>query len=196
MFLHHLSGYDAHLLIKEFNCDEEQIDVVAQNKEKYISFSKNVLVVSYTNSSNKTNKIYCTLRFLHSFKLNVSSIDKLARNLTIDQLKHTREHFKDSDVKFDLVRRQGIFPYQYMNSFDRLNDSQLSSKDVFFSDLTNTHISNGEYEHAKKVWETFKCETVGDYSDLYLKLIFLALLEKFAQKHMLQIRHNIIQHQV
>ena len=44
---HNLSGYDAHLFIKELGKCSKDIGVIAKNKEDYITFSVNVVVNRY-----------------------------------------------------------------------------------------------------------------------------------------------------
>jgi len=73
----------------------------------------------------------------------------------------------------------GIFPYEYCNSRPKLDDTTLPSKDTFFSSLTETEIDDNEYNHAIKVWDHFKCETLGQYSDLYLKVDVVLLADIF-----------------
>ena len=63
--------------------------------------------------------------------------------------------------------RKGVYPYDYMNSFEKFKE-QLPSKEEFYSVLNNKHISDDDYKHAKKVWETFSMKNMGDYHDLYL----------------------------
>lgn len=62
------------------------------------------------------------------------------------------------------VKKKGVYPYDYMCSFDKLNDTQLPEK---------------EYEHAQKVWETSNLKTIGDYHDLYLGYDVLLLANVF-----------------
>ena len=56
-----------------------------------------------------------------------------------------------------------------MESPEQLKETQLPAKKYFFSKLTQSNISEEDYNHAKTVWETFKCKTIQDYHDLYLK---------------------------
>ena len=42
-------------------------------------------------------------------------LDKLASNLDDDQCKHLREFYKEEEV-FRLMRRKGVYPYDYMDS--------------------------------------------------------------------------------
>ena len=45
--------------------------------------------------------------------------------------------------------------------------------------LSNQHITDEDYEHAQKVWSTFKCKSFGDYHDTYLKADVLQLADVF-----------------
>ena len=53
------------------------------------------------------------------------------------------------------------------------------SKRDFFSTLTETGIKEEDFEHAKLVWDHFDCNTLGEYSDLYLKIDVLLLADVF-----------------
>ncbi|KAB0790332.1 hypothetical protein PPYR_15326 [Photinus pyralis] len=74
---------------------------------------------------------------------------------------------------------QGIFPYDYVDSWERLNEPELPPRDAFFSNLKNEAVSEANYEHALNVWNTFNIKTLGDYSDLYLKTDVLLLVDIF-----------------
>ena len=66
-----------------------------------------------------------------------------------------------------------------MDSFNKFKEKGLPSIENFYSKLTCEDITNSDYNHAKKVWEEFKCETMGDYHDLYLKSDVLILADVF-----------------
>ena len=63
VFFHNLTGYDSHLFIKNLGSPnkKENIDCIPNNEEKYISFTKNIIVGQYTNKKgevkDKTFKI-------------------------------------------------------------------------------------------------------------------------------------------
>ena len=78
-----------------------------------------------------------------------------------------------------LLKRKGVFPYDYVSSFEKLNEPNLPSKDAFFSSLYQSHISDEDYEHAKKVWQKFHIQDLGQYSDLYMKTDVILLAEVF-----------------
>ena len=65
-----------------------------------------------------------------------------------------------------------------MRSFEKFTE-RLSSKEKFYSSLTDKNISDKEYEHALQVWDRFAMETIKVYHDLYLKYDILLLADVF-----------------
>ena len=145
-----------------------KIDCIPNNEEKYIRFSKNIWV-----GENTYNKI----RFLDSFKLMTSSLDKLLINLDESQLKNLSRFFNRKQLP--LVRRKGVFPYKYLDSFEKLNEMRLPPKYAFYSKLNAEGISNEDYTHAQKVWRKFNMKTLKDYLELYNKIDVLFLADVF-----------------
>jgi len=86
-------------------------------------------------------------------------------------------HLVDDDFK--LLTRKGVFPYEYIDSIERLRETRLPSRDSFYSSLIDDIVSENDYAHAIRVWERFRIETLGDYSDLYLKTDVLLLADVF-----------------
>ena len=66
-----------------------------------------------------------------------------------------------------------------MISIERLKERKLPPKEAFYSKLDDEDISNEDYQHALNVWNTFKCQTLQDYHDLYLKSDVLLLADVF-----------------
>ena len=77
------------------------------------------------------------------------------------------------------MTKKGIYPYDYMDSFDRFDEVALPPKDSFYSILTDEHVSEEEYQHAQNVWDAFDLKTMGQYHDLYLKTDVLLLADVF-----------------
>ena len=258
--IHNLKNYDAHLLISAVKKRHGKVTVIANNSEKYITFTLGGVV------------------FKDSCAYMQSSLDSLVDNLTEDQLESTRTYLErklptfsdigDSDSDFDeseyeedeyddpissdlgngptwsspsslndvesddeeiinntgypllpddwsplletdgmdddikyldemvdfdyrrqnrsnrpnlndeekklvdadlkLIKKKGIYPYEYMDSFERFKETQLPPIEAFSSRLTGKDISKKEYLLAKKVWEQFDCQTLLDYHNLYL----------------------------
>ena len=107
---------------------------------------------------------------------NCKNKDKDCINPIYDQLKYTSEIFKCD--KLNLMARKGVYPYDYMDSFDKFN-SQLPSKEDFYSILNDKHISKEDYQHVQNVWNTFSLKNMGEYHDLYLQSDILLLADVF-----------------
>ena len=116
------------------------------------------------------------LTFIDSFQFMSSSLDRLVSNLPKESLKHTSKVFQGE--KLDLMSQKGVYPYDYMDSFNKFNE-KLSAKEEFYSLLNNENISDEDYEHAENVWNTFELENMGDYHDLYMKSDVLLLADVF-----------------
>ena len=182
---HNLSGYDSHLFIKNLGFSEGNIDCIPNNEEKYISFSKKIPVKSYTKKvkneegepAEKEITIYHTLRFIDSFKFMATSLDKLVNNLPKDDFINLGLYY--SSDKFNLLARKGVYPYEYMDSLEKLKETTLPPKEAFYSRLNDKGISDEDYVHALKVWKKFKMEYFKDYHELYNKIDVLLLADVF-----------------
>ena len=164
---HNLSGYNAHLIITELGAHTSEMGVIAKNKEDYISFSIKV-VDSYIDKNGEEKDKLIELRFIDSFKLMSSSLDSLTKNLVRGGKKLFG--FEDySELQYDQLTRKGVYPYEYVNSWDRFNETQLPPIDVFYSNLNMSSISEEGYQHTQRVWKEFGIHNLGDYHDLYLR---------------------------
>ena len=195
---HNLSGYDAHLFIKELGrkFNRGDIGVIAENKVKYISFNVkiNVKLAGVRNEDGKEICKNIQLRFSDSCRFMASCLDKLASNLwgtsgiqcdkckgnvelinisgdyiaslgcercrtkktkalDEDDLKKNFKHTSRSleDEKFRLMIRKGAYPYEYMNSWKKFQETSLPLKDAFYSRFNMKGISDQDYEHTKQV---------------------------------------------
>ena len=75
--------------------------------------------------------------------------------------------------------RKGIYPYKYMDSWERFNETSLPSKKEFYSNLNMEDIDETDYRHGNNVFKSFKLENLGDYHDLYVKSDTLLLADVF-----------------
>lgn len=78
-----------------------------------------------------------------------------------------------------LVTRKGVYCYDYTHSWLKLEENALPSKEDFYSTLYETPIEDDEYIFAMDVWSNFNCHTLGEYSDLYLKIDVLLSVDVF-----------------
>ena len=186
ILFHNLSGYDVHLFIKElgkrFNRDD--IGVIAENKEKYISFNVkiNVKLTGVSNEDSNEVRKDIQVRFKDSCRFIASSLDKLASNLDDDQCKHLREFYKEEEI-FRLMRRKGVYLYEYMDGWEKFEEISLPLKDAFYSRLNMKGISDKDYEHGQQVWNRItpghENITLVDYHDVYLATDLLLLADVF-----------------
>jgi len=91
------------------------------------------------------------LKFIDSLNFMMSSLDVLVKGSTPEDMKVTEKACEDSE-KRKLLLKKGIYPYEYMDSFERFHETGLSAKEEFFSKLARKGIIDEEYVHAKKVW--------------------------------------------
>ena len=118
---HNLSNYDSHLFIKNLGFSKGNINCIPNNNEKYISFTKEIQVGSYTNKEGKNKSLYHAIRFIDSFKFMAASLDSLVNNLPEDALNNVKRYY--SGEKLSLVTRKGVYPYEYMDSSERLKEN-------------------------------------------------------------------------
>ena len=68
--------------------------------------------------------------------------------------------------KFVLLLRKGFYPYEYMDSWERSDETSLPDKKAVYSELNLKDITDKDYEHAQKVWEVFEIKNLGKYHQL------------------------------
>lgn len=159
---YNLSNYDAHFVIKYIALGfNGAINLLSINKERYTSFIKNVQKAQTIN-----------FKFIGSFRFLPESLAKLASYC--DKLNLIEKEFPNN---YNLLTRKGVFPYEYIDRFDRLDEKCLPDKTKFYSQLNDSHITDSDYEHAQYVWSTFNIKTIGEYSDLYLKTVIFFWLK-------------------
>ena len=191
VIFHYLRGYDSHFIMQETGeivkkhtyinkkgkKTQMNINAIPNNMEKYMAFM-----------------LGRHLTFLDSFQFMSSSLEKLVNNLikcnncknckndlycinpNFEKLKYIFEPFKKQQLP--LMARKGVYPYDYMDSFDKFNE-KLPTKEEFYSILNNEHISDEDYKHTQNVWNTFSLKNMGEYHDLYLKSDILLLADVF-----------------
>lgn len=173
IYFHNLSGYDAHLFIKKLGEARGSMKLIPKTKENYVSFTKFIPIEDQ----------FFQLRFVDSFKFLGTSLEKLVNIMKKDDFDHLLRFFPNS-TQFQLLTRKGVYPYEYMNNWERYNEQCLPPQKGFYSSLSNEHISDKDYEHACLVWKEFNIANLGEYTDLYLKtdvLLLADIFEKFRE---------------
>ena len=162
IILHNSKYYDSHLIIEKLHGsmlpEKAEIRVIASNSEQFISFQ------------------FCGLRFIDSCLFLSASLETLVENLkkSNGEFKITREYFNT-----DIMLQKGVYPYENMTDRSKFAETSLPPKTAFYSKLTESDISDADYEFAQKIFKDFGCKTMQDYHDLYLKSDVCLLADVF-----------------
>ena len=97
---------------------------------------------------------------------------------------HTTRHFDKltaggNRIDNEIIYSKGIYPYEYMDSFDRFDETQLPSKDKFYSRLNEEDITGEQYDRAVKTLEKLNCKNLRDYHNFYVSLDTILLADIF-----------------
>ena len=88
--------------------------------------------------------------------------------------------FCDNDMnKFISHLRKGVYPYEYMDDWDKFEEKELPSKECFHSELTLEDISDTDLKHANNVFKKFNLNNLGEWHALYVKSDTLLLADIF-----------------
>ena len=175
--------------------------------EKCITFS-----VPIKKKCDDSKIIIYKLRFIDSFRFMLillpELVDNMSRNFISIECKSCTENntceecrnlieglikkfpsiyqFCNGDLnKFVLLLRKGVYPYEYMDSWEKFDKTTLPPKETFHSNLNLEDISNTDYVHAQKVWEAFEIKNLGEYHNLYTQtdtLLPADVFENFRNK--------------
>ena len=174
VLFHNGSVYDYNFIIKYLAREfKDNFECLGENTETYISSTvpfKKVI---------KDKEIKYRIRISDSDRFMQDSLSNLLDNLSEIKIKeidykvlikrfYNTYQLSMNDInKFKLLLRKGVYPYEYMDSWKRFNETELPSKNKFYSTLNLEDISDN---HAINAWNTFKINSLGEYHDLYVKL--------------------------
>ena len=97
----------------------------------------------------------------------------------INRFANTYEFCNKDINRFILLLRKGIYPYEYIDSWERFDETSLPDKEAFYSSLNMEGITSVDYRHAKRVYKGFKLKNLGNYHDLYVQSDTLLLADVF-----------------
>ena len=78
-----------------------------------------------------------------------------------------------------MLFRKGVYPYGYIDGWDKFNENIIPSKESFYSNLTLENITKTDYAHANNVFKKFNINNLGEYHDLYVRSDTLLLADVF-----------------
>ena len=77
----------------------------------------------------------------------------------MDNFKHNgKSPYVNDDTYLDILTYKTVYPYAYMNAWDKFNETGLPTTEYLYSKLYNEHTSEDDYERAKLVWNTFNLQ--------------------------------------
>ena len=105
------------------------------------------------------------------------SVDYLTGTIDDNDRISLKQEFGEENYK--LLNKKGIYPYNYFDEKEKYLETKLPKKEKFFNKLNNNNISNDDYKHTLKVFKTFECKDLLEYSILYLKTDICHLSDVF-----------------
>lgn len=169
VIFHNLRRYDGHLIMQKIGqtCESHgfDLDCIAKTSEDYLAFS-------LVKKSERWR-----IRFIDSCQFLCSSLDNLVKQLPLDGFIAMNKFIEPEHVR--LLTRKGVFPYDYIDGWQKLDEKNIPPIQCFHSELTGENICQDDYDHACNVMKLLKLKSLGEYSDLYLTCDVLLLADVF-----------------
>ena len=129
-------------------------------------------------------KAVCNFIGLENNKLNYECRECKKRwlmpiNELIKKFSNVYQFYNEDTKKFILLLRKGVYPYEYMDTWERVNEISLLDKKSFHNELYLEDITDESYSHAQIVFEKFNLKNLGDYHNLYVQSDTLLLADVF-----------------
>ena len=179
MIFHNGSIYDNHLIIKQISEDfNDNFTCAGENTEKYITFSMDV--VKKDTSIKKKRPETFRLRFIDNYRFMGTKLDRLVKHLAepckylsdniLKQRFYNTYQLCDGNMeKIKLLLRKGVYPYEYMDSWEKIKLSVPLNKKHYYSELNDSNINDSDIKHVKNICSTLNINNLGEYHDLYVQ---------------------------
>ena len=146
------------------------------HNNKCFDYKSNLDYVRITKNKKLLLKCFnCNIYYEKKFNNNL--IKKFKNTYSLCNNDTTESSSSERINKFVLLLRKGVYPYEYMDSWERFNEKVLPSKKDFYSNLNMEDINDIDYRHANNVFKRLKLENFGDYHDLYVQSDTLLLAD-------------------
>ena len=147
---HNLRGYDSHLIISTLGIEnQDSVYCIPNNLEKIRDVQRWAVDV-----------------YIDFMEFMAESLEKLSSNLKDEDMIITKKY--TSEANFKMLRKKGIYPYDYVSDFAVFGEGELPPKECFYSVLHGEGISDAEYEEGKQIWKNLGCKKFGDRRPQYL----------------------------
>ena len=161
IFGHNSQNFDQSFLIRALQNLDNKIpfSCLPRNSNKFISIQIGPFIIK---------DLYLFLN---------KSLDYLTGTIDDNDRISLKQEFGEENYK--LLTKKGIYPYDYFDEKQKYKELELPKKEKLFNKLNNRNISNEDYKHALKVFKTFECKDLLEYSILYLKTDICHLSDVF-----------------
>jgi len=169
--MHSFKSFDLQLLLSNISkFPEETVDVIPNNSEKFLSII--------------TSSFY----FIDSLMHLSASLETLVKNLNPKNSseKDFRRNFRPmiktfGSSKAKALCRKGVYPYEFMSSFEKFKEKTFPNQTDFYNSLTGNSVEDLDYTYGKSIFDKY-CSNMGDYHDIYLltdTLLLLCVMDKW-----------------
>ena len=107
-------------------------------------------------------------------------------NELIKRFANTYEFCNEDIKKSILLFRKGVYPHEYMDSWERFDERSLPDKEAFYSSLNMEYITDVDHRHGKRVFKSLNNNNLASYHDLYIQsdtLLLADVFENFRNKY-------------
>ena len=155
------------------------------SQKVFIKFNLKIVIVFLEYESVKDNFIKC--KYL---SCNKDYSNKFKEKLK-EQFKNTFKFSNNVINKLNLLLRKGVYPYEYIDDWEKFNETKITEKEEIYSDLNMADITDVDYIHVKRVHQDFEIKNFVEYNNLYLKsgALFSADFFKNYRKNFWKIYH-------
>ena len=199
VLFHNFKGYDSNFLVRNgllkrtdwkisplyqtgCNVIALNVDIPLSGKDHRQKMNQNEdeeLESALTNEPKRNSRNSYRIVFIDSLQFLKGSLDSLSKNLEstpfTESMLQRYYDLQDSMKKYT----KGIFPYNFLDSLEKLKEKCLPPIEAFYNDLTGKPCSSENYEIAKETWEAVRCSSFEDYMIYYLKLDVALLTDCF-----------------
>ena len=82
-----------------------------------------------------------------------------------------------------MLLKNGVYPYEYMDSWEKFDETSLPDKTAFYSELNLKDITDKDYDHVQKLFEEF-CKNISEYHNLHVQCDTLLLADQMFLKNL------------
>ena len=157
------------------------MDLLSQSIDKVLEIQRKIARIDKKERENKFMDNMRSKISLISQSINkISEIDnKISQAVLIKKFSNTYQLCNKDLNKFALSLREGVYPYEYMDSWNKFNESLPLVEDHYYSKLNQKGIAKEDLKHVKRVCDTFNIKNLGQYHDLYFQSNTLLLADVF-----------------